>query len=80
MIMRVLLDSVSREKRRKVRVKAEQRFAAEIGAVASEAVSTGALFGDSRHDFSTATENVRNYVMSSSTFKKNSNCLRRISL
>jgi gas vesicle protein len=44
MILRNLLDLVSKEKRKKERVKAVQKFAVGIGAVAAVGVATGILF------------------------------------
>jgi gas vesicle protein len=44
MILRDLLDMVSKEKRKKERVKAAQKFAVGMGVVAAVGVATGILF------------------------------------
>jgi len=44
MILRDLLDSLSREKKRKERVKAAQKIALVMGAVAAAGVATGIIF------------------------------------
>lgn len=44
MILRDLLDLVSKEKRKRARVKAVQKFAVGMGVVAAVGVATGILF------------------------------------
>lgn len=80
MITSVLLDSVSRDKRRKMRVKAGHNFAVETRIAGDMVTSTGLLTDDIVQAVNASAENVKEYVMSSSMFMDNSNWRRRISL
>ena len=80
MITSVLLDSVSRDKSRKLRGKALRKFTVETSIVGDMPAATGLLSDDIAQAISASAENVRDYVMSSRTFMESSNWRRRISL
>jgi len=80
MIMRVLLDTVNRDKSRKLRVNPARKFTVETSIVGDMVAATGLLSDDIAQAISASAENVRDYVMSSRTFMESSNWRRRISL
>lgn len=81
MILNDLLDLVGKEKRKKERVKAAQRFAVGMGVVAAVSVTTGILFApksgkETREDFKkkavNTVETIRNTVQKKAETVKDS--------